>query len=460
MNSSQFSEREKDVIRHLLQGQSNKQIALELGITSRTVEFHLGNIYSKLCVSSRSEAILRLTESQLRESTGEVLEESTVDHLDDSTENGLKPTLRRIPVKQLTYIFAGLLAVILIAAIVIFESSPQNAGFNPELPIEQATGTSTAVISQSTPTLTPQAPTEATPGSLEPDPFARVLIQPHTVNGYTAAIESYYIDTSNVIFQVRITGGGVAFGDEHYYDRIGSSDLYDEYGTLINSSGGSGPAVDPALYQFEFVPVTLFKGDRLKGQFAFNLTDAPDYNQLLANFRFDFDLPIHSEVRFYPKQVITANGLEMLLDSVTVTPTFTQVYLCFQPPSFAPWVIGRQTVLQIEEQQADLYNVSELFSSATGSYWGTRSEPYWVPPVKKGSCYKIRFQTGSSNPTSLTLTIPELENLMGYGTDESPLSQLPTLYPGLSEKQAFHKYLEENGFTYKGPWKFTVELKP
>ena len=90
----------------------------------------------------------------------------------------------------------------------------------------------------------------------------------------------------------------------------------------------------------------------------------------------------------------------------------------------------RQTVLQIEEQQADLYNVSELFSSATGSYWGTRSEPYWVPPVKKGSCYKIRFQTGSSNPTSLTLTIPELENLMGYGTNESPLSQLPTLYPG------------------------------
>lgn len=290
--------------------------------------------------------------------------------------------------------------------------------------------------------------------------MAPVVIPPQTVNGYTAAIESYYVDTSHLIFQVRVTGGDVSFGDEHYYDRIGSSDLYDEFGTLINSSGGSGPAVDPVLYQFEFMPVTLLKGDRLKGQFAFNLTNAPDYNQILAKFRFDFDLPIYPEARFFPKQVITANGLEMLLDSVSVTPTFTQIYLCFQPPSFAPWVVGRQTVLQFAEREAELYNVSELFSSATGNYWGTRSEPYWVPPVKEGSCYKIGFQTGSSNPRSLTLTIPDLENLMAYIADENPIRQLPTLYPGLSEKQAFQTYLEENGYTYTGPWKFTVELKP
>ncbi len=78
--------------------------------------------------------------------------------------------------------------------------------------------------------------------------------------------------------------------------------------------------------------------------------------------------------------------------------------------------------------------------------------------MKNGSCFKIGFQGGSSNPTSLTLTIPDLENLMPYLLDENPLYQLPTVYPGLSEKQAYHKYLEENGYTYKGPWKFAVDL--
>lgn len=71
-DTSQFSERERDVVRLLLQGKSNKQIAIELGISNRTVEFHLRNIYTKLSVNSRAEAILRLTESDLWKSTGSI----------------------------------------------------------------------------------------------------------------------------------------------------------------------------------------------------------------------------------------------------------------------------------------------------------------------------------------------------------------------------------------------------
>jgi len=70
---------------------------------------------------------------------------------------------------------------------------------------------------------------------------------------------------------------------------------------------------------------------------------------------------------------------------------------------------------------------------------------------------KAVFPIGSSNLTSLTFTMPELENLMPY-LQGNAYFQLPTLYPGLSEKQAFYKYLEENGYTYKGPWIFTVDL--
>ena len=56
----QLTKREMEVLQHVLQGNSNKQIALSLDITVRTVEFHLKNIYAKFQVSSRIELILKL----------------------------------------------------------------------------------------------------------------------------------------------------------------------------------------------------------------------------------------------------------------------------------------------------------------------------------------------------------------------------------------------------------------
>lgn len=55
-----LSNREWDVLKLLLQGKSNKLIASSLGISNRTVEFHLKNIYAKFQVSSRIELILKL----------------------------------------------------------------------------------------------------------------------------------------------------------------------------------------------------------------------------------------------------------------------------------------------------------------------------------------------------------------------------------------------------------------
>ena len=56
----QLSKREHEVLELVLQGKSNKQIALALAITVRTVEFHLKNVYAKFQVSSRVELILKL----------------------------------------------------------------------------------------------------------------------------------------------------------------------------------------------------------------------------------------------------------------------------------------------------------------------------------------------------------------------------------------------------------------
>ena len=53
-----LSEREREILDLLAQGLSNKMIAAQLYLSVRTVEGHLANIYSRLSVHSRTEAML------------------------------------------------------------------------------------------------------------------------------------------------------------------------------------------------------------------------------------------------------------------------------------------------------------------------------------------------------------------------------------------------------------------
>ncbi len=91
--AKQLSNREREVMKLLLQGKSNKSIASSLGISVRTVEFHLKNIYAKFKVDSRIELILKLGDT-----TGkfeiEKLGLSTVDWSAENTENRSESTPR------------------------------------------------------------------------------------------------------------------------------------------------------------------------------------------------------------------------------------------------------------------------------------------------------------------------------------------------------------------------------
>jgi len=53
-----LTERELDILRLVGKGLSNKQIGKQLYISDRTVQAHLSNIFSKLNVSSRTEAVM------------------------------------------------------------------------------------------------------------------------------------------------------------------------------------------------------------------------------------------------------------------------------------------------------------------------------------------------------------------------------------------------------------------
>ncbi|MFZ4779891.1 MAG: response regulator transcription factor, partial [Terrimicrobiaceae bacterium] len=67
MGESQLSTREKEILQHLAQGYSNKEIAAKLEISVSTVRTHIEHIYEKLRVHCRTQAAAKyLAEPELR----------------------------------------------------------------------------------------------------------------------------------------------------------------------------------------------------------------------------------------------------------------------------------------------------------------------------------------------------------------------------------------------------------
>ena len=63
--SADLSERELEVLRLLAAGLRNRELGALMGISTRTVDRHCDNIYAKLGVSSRTEAVVRAISTKL-----------------------------------------------------------------------------------------------------------------------------------------------------------------------------------------------------------------------------------------------------------------------------------------------------------------------------------------------------------------------------------------------------------
>ncbi len=54
-----FTEREQDVVALVRKGMTNKEVAAEIYVSEKAVEYHLRNVYGKLGITSRRELRLR-----------------------------------------------------------------------------------------------------------------------------------------------------------------------------------------------------------------------------------------------------------------------------------------------------------------------------------------------------------------------------------------------------------------
>jgi len=64
-----LTKREIEVLQLVIEGKSSKEVADQLYVSKRTVDFHLANIYSKLSVSNRLQAFREATRRGLLTAT-------------------------------------------------------------------------------------------------------------------------------------------------------------------------------------------------------------------------------------------------------------------------------------------------------------------------------------------------------------------------------------------------------
>ena len=310
--------------------------------------------------------------------------------------------------------------------------------------------------------------------ALEMPPLSPLDLPLQTVNGFTAQIESYYADASRLVFVVRINSETSDFS-------LDSASIRTLEGTEINAGYGVSPYLIPSTYMIDFVTAQSLPEDHLDGQLAFRVTKPGDWTPL-ADFRFDLDIPVHPDIILEPKQTVWANGLEMLLDRVVITPSYTNAYLCYVQPRDGDWMIGQETTLGIDDAWPVRFGTySLLFDKALGD--GTKGgEPGWTPPVQNGRCVKVGFPVGSARPKRLILTIPALEQstpevipeeeivdaqerlkaegieMEWHTVDHGAYPEYKKLPAGMSEAEAYQRFIRALGYVYSGTWTFEVLL--
>jgi hypothetical protein len=163
------------VIEEIMLGKSNKHIATDLHISIRTVEFHNRNIYTKLGVASRAEAILKLSEDHLRETTGDVNENnqviSTVAIVGELPDNNAKSSRRRISMKNVLYsVFGGLITIGLIVTLLLTNPRIIKQASTPEVPTSPLPTIKVTRITEEAQQQTSETQKEELPGeSLDPN---------------------------------------------------------------------------------------------------------------------------------------------------------------------------------------------------------------------------------------------------------------------------------------------------
>ena len=104
-----LSDREIEVLKLVGQGKSNKEIAIDLEISVNTVKVHIGRIFQKINVTSRTEATLFAIEHGIIKSPGNQIVEEDLETQVTENQNTKKTWQEYINQKRWLLIVSGIL---------------------------------------------------------------------------------------------------------------------------------------------------------------------------------------------------------------------------------------------------------------------------------------------------------------------------------------------------------------
>jgi hypothetical protein len=303
-----------------------------------------------------------------------------------------------------------------------------------------------------------------------------------TIGDVTATLEWAYIDSNRAAFTVH-------FSDWREEYVVTDTALLMADGTALNVGANWGPQdSDPATMLISLTPVKALKMDRFNGQLTVSVMTSLSAEAPTTKFAFELDLPVYQAFSLDPMQIRSAGGTEMILPSLRMTPSYTVVYVCYPKPSLGDWALGDPVTLQVGDDQASISEYTMAYDSEYGDT-GKGVEPGWKPPLTEGRCVKAGFPVGHHDKPetlvlsidSLQLTMPEvapeaevnraLEELLREGIDMDWMTftgdggggggpMFKKLPEGMTEQEAYRRFIEALGYVHEGPWVFTVEINP
>jgi hypothetical protein len=197
-----------------------------------------------------------------------------------------------------------------------------------------------------------------------------------------------------------------------------------------------------------------------------------DMVDAIGPFLFEFSALVHPALTLEPNQSIEAKGLEMTLESVSITPMQTTARVCYDMPDSQDWM--PQATLTLDGEAAMLTGMS-----ITGS-----KEDIALETDRR--CRDLSFQVFHEDaPDSLTLDVDSLATSMMEGPDEweqikqvlakqgidiqvnfetSPQGgggigiDVLKIPDGVDFNDAVDAAREQLGKIMRGPWTFTLDL--
>jgi hypothetical protein len=314
-----------------------------------------------------------------------------------------------------------------------------------------------------------------------------------TSNGITVTLNWAYADESRMAMQLTIDGLEVPEGvdleelickpyitsDEgvsRWLYKGGPEILEDQPGKPIILTYVYEQAVDTNQHKYLNLDLDLTLGpcaDYLNFDEVYLNKPMPTPPPLIGNYHLRFRVPVYEGMTIAIEQTVDANGLSMRLETITLSPSYTNVLLCYDPPNsnLAPeendWM--PDATIKIGEAEPVIYL---NFSDNGGN-------------VRKGQyCANLGFDIFyDKQPTTVVLAVERLytslpdllseelemsakENLHRYGievdfqrTEKGYDWKVVNKPSDMTDSDAYNYVIESLITSLEGPWVFVVKIE-